>query len=125
MLSLHTLAQIVTYGCSVAIVPLVILMPDGRMVNGRHISRPIRRRFGPSMVVLSQMAFALTTAVAILLSRGAPFLELPLCLWLLDDFLTGDDDDPRHRFRDWAKAKLKKFAAVKLRPVQRWTPIPS
>lgn len=96
-------------------------------LKGKIISRCIVRALGHKTASHTQSFF-------FLFALGAGLVGMPLVVerilwifwnvWIIDDWLTGDDDRWR-RWRDKAKAKLRKIKPVRLRPAERWAPSPA
>jgi hypothetical protein len=45
-------------------------------------------------------------------------------VWVVDDWITGDDDDKPRRKHEWAKVKLRMPKPIKLRLAERF-PVPA
>ena len=101
---------------------------DGWM-RGRHISLPLVRRLGwlgarmfrVLLTIAALLAFLFDVSPGLVVAR---VINVILCLWFIDDYLTGGDPPRRKRLRDWAKSKLKKLERIRLRPVEHWQPQP-
>lgn len=100
-----------------------------RWLNGRYISRPLVRLIGRpratrlriwiSHVWLLFLPFQFIDSTATVTNRVANVWLLVMCVWMIDDFLTGGDDGPKKR-RAKARNRLKMPRLVHLRPVERY-----
>jgi hypothetical protein len=92
----------------------------GKPLVGR-VSRWLAKRLGFPAVYRAQIGCSLALLAYDWTPHPSPLPVLAFLLWILDDALGSGDDEPRKK-RDWAKAKLRSFAPVRLRPVERWAP---
>lgn len=97
------------------------------VLKGRIISRWIVRMLGWRGAFYTQ-SFFLFVALGVDFA-GAPtavarILWIFWNVWVIDDCLNSDDDRWK-RWRDKAKARLKKIKPVRLRPAERWAPSPA
>lgn len=119
-------------GMLAAAVVLVILIvcPIERRGRGRHVSRPLGRRAKlDQRGVIGVQAVAIFTAAAYVGVIGIDYIDLGMQLtlvgWFLDDHLTGGSDDDRKRKHEPFKVRLRMPKPVKLRPAERWAPMPA
>lgn len=116
-------------GAALATIVLVVaVMCPGRYLGkGRHVSRPLGRRLGWSVrkVHFAQIGVLLVQVALVYSGLEVPCLvgQVVYIVWVVDDWLTGDDDEPRRK-HEWAKVKIRMPKPVKIRPVER-TPVPA
>lgn len=125
----ETLEVLVAYA---AIRPAIDILLDRTSWwgTGRHISRPLRRRYGLETEGI-RIFLALAAVVGFVAHLAG--LEVPgrhefaACfnVWLADDYWFGDRPRRRGKIRGWAKAKLRKAKPVMRRLAEQWKPAPS
>lgn len=111
---------------NVLAIPAIVLsfVYGRRAFKGRLISRPLVRRFGRSRVSTIRLVHCLVLIGVSWLNHAtvAEAIGFLFEIWLLDDVLTGGDDDDYRRRYETFKNKLRKLKPVRLRPAQRWAP---
>ena len=122
------IVQIVQIGTAVAATLAIIRMigTSKPFLRGKIVSRLVVRTVGFAAAAMLQvtLSFVAMAAYFAVLPRASTLIYIFWNVWIIDDWVTGDDDRWR-RYRDWAKSKLKKLKPVRLRPAERWAPTPA
>jgi hypothetical protein len=114
---------LITGATQLAILGTIVGCPTRRRGRGRHVSRPLGRRLRWTYLRVWASQIALLTSAPLLtiadLALPCIVVNVAYLVWSIDDWITGDDDEPRRK-HEWAKVKLRMPKPIKLRAAERF-----
>jgi hypothetical protein len=99
-----------------------------QFMRGKIVSRTVIRYFGlPGAWSLRLLLCSAPIAMSLfdVAHTAQKIIAIAVNVWMIDDWLTSDDDR-RRRWKDvFARIKLRMPKPVKLRPAERWASVPA